>query len=86
MQTVLRAFYLDEYKILLEFEGHIFKIVDLENELWGPIFEPLKKIGYFKKFKVKDGTICWPNSADFCPDVLFKMGIMVEIQPKQKIA
>jgi type II secretory pathway component PulC len=74
MHFVKRSFYLKDYKILLEFDDQKLKIVDLEEEIWGPVFEPLKDPDYFKKVKVKEGTIVWPNEADFCPDMLYKMG------------
>ena len=74
MHTVKRSFYIEDYKILIEFDNNKFKIVDLKNEIWGPVFEPLKDVNYFKKVKAKGGTIVWPNEADFCPDVLYKMG------------
>lgn len=74
MHNVIRSFYLKDYKLLLEFDDKKIKIVDLSSEIWGPIFEPLKDLNYFKKVKVKEGTISWPNEADFCPDVLYKMG------------
>lgn len=82
MHTVKRSFYLDEYRVLLQFDDGKFKIVDLKNEIWGPVFEPLKEISYFKKVKTKGGTIVWPNEADFCPDALYKMG--KEIQDLNK--
>ena len=41
--------------------------VDLEQELEGEIFEPLRDISYFKDFAVNQElhTLVWPNSADF---------------------
>lgn len=73
MHTVKRAFYIKEYKILLEFDDNVFRMVDLKDEIWGPVFEPLKDLNYFKKVKAKGGTIVWPNEADFCPDVLYEI-------------
>ncbi len=73
MHTVKRSFYLKDYKLLLEFDDKKMKIVDLGPEIWGSVFEPLKNLNYFKKVKVKEGTITWPNEADFCPDVLYKI-------------
>ncbi|MGA2091604.1 MAG: DUF2442 domain-containing protein [Endomicrobiales bacterium] len=68
--------YIDDYKLKLKFENNKYKIVDLRNHLNGRIFEPLKNISYFKKVKLnKDiDTIVWPNSADFSPDFLYKIG------------
>jgi hypothetical protein len=43
----------------------------------------------FKKVRVDDSqyTICWPNGADFCPDVLYESGEEVELNAnKQKKA
>lgn len=71
---VIRAFYLKDYKILLEFDDNEFKIVDFQDELRGEMFEPLKDIEFFKLVQARDGTIVWPNEADFCPDTLYKMG------------
>src|SRR5436190_24401494 len=50
-------------------DGYIGRL-DLEPALWGPIFEPLKSLDYFRHFRIEDDTIRWPNDADFCPDVL----------------
>jgi len=48
--------------------------VDLENDLWGTVFEPLKNIDRFKKFTVSKelGTIVWENEADFAPEFLLE--------------
>jgi Protein of unknown function (DUF2442) len=79
MHTVTRSFYLKDYKLLLEFDDKKMKIVDLGPEIWGLVFEPLKNLNYFKEVKVKEGTLTWPNEADFCPDVLYKMGRDLEV-------
>ena len=47
--------------------------VDLEGELWGPMFEPLRaNADLFRQVHVDEelGTIVWPNGADMDPDVL----------------
>lgn len=74
MHTVKRSFYLNEYRILLEFNDDKIKVVDLKDELWGPVFEPLKDIEFFKQVQSDGTTIVWPNGADMCPDVLYEMG------------
>lgn len=76
MRRVVEAEYVSDYKILITFNNGIKKIVDLEKDLWGTMFEPLQDKNLFKLFRVdKDiHTIIWPNGADFSPDSLYKIG------------
>jgi len=79
MHDVKKAQYLSEYKLLLTFDDGIEKEVDFNKLLEGfegPIFRPLKDINYFKTFSINDdiGTVCWPNDADVCPDLLYDKG------------
>ena len=48
--------------------------VDLENELDGEVFDPLKDPAYFKSFEVNPElhTITWQNGADFAPEFLYE--------------
>ena len=44
---------------------------DVTDLLVGPIFEPIRNDpASFKKVRVEEGTVVWPNGADLCPDVL----------------
>lgn len=64
---------LDGFVLRLSFDDGTQRDVDLEGELWGPIFEPLRRdVGLFRQVAVDDelGTIVWPNGADMDPDVL----------------
>lgn len=74
LHAVKKVEYFKDYKLKLTFRNKDVKIVDLKKELWGPMFEPLKDIEYFKLVKTDGTTIVWPNEADFCPDVLYKIG------------
>jgi hypothetical protein len=68
------AKYLKDYTLYLSFCNGSGGEVDLEHELDGEIFEPLKDISYFKDFRVNQElhTIVWPNGADFAPEFLFE--------------
>ena len=48
--------------------------IDLENELDGEVFESLKDITNFRKFKVDEEleTIVWGNGADLAPEYLYE--------------
>jgi hypothetical protein len=63
---------LDGYVLRIAFTDGSARDVDLESELWGPVFEPLRDPAEFRKVAVDHelGTIFWPNGADLDPDVL----------------
>jgi hypothetical protein len=67
---------LKDYQLRLEFNDGKVKVVDLKNELYGEIFEPLKDLDFFKKVTLNPdiGTIEWPNGADFAPEFLYEAG------------
>ena len=79
MHFVKDVKYVSEYKLLLSFDDGSVKLVDLERELDGEIFEPLKDINYFKTVRVNTDldTIVWENGADMSPDFLYEVGIPV---------
>ena len=64
---------LDGYRLRLAFEDGTAGEVDLSQELWGPIFEPLKDRDLFVRVTVDHecGTVVWPNGADFAPEWLY---------------
>lgn len=71
---VKNAKYLEEYKILLEFNNGVKKTVDLKDKLNGEVFKQLKDINYFRTFAIRYNTIEWNNGADFAPEYLFEIG------------
>ena len=62
------------HKIWLRFEDEIEGEVDLSDELWGEVFEPLRDVKYFQLVKLDRelNTIRWNNGADFAPEFLYK--------------
>ncbi|MGQ9626994.1 MAG: DUF2442 domain-containing protein [Anaerolineae bacterium] len=77
---VLSVTYLEGYKLRLEFSNGIVKDVDLKDELYGEVFEPLRDIELFKQVAVNfdTNTIEWQNGADFAPEFLYEIGEEVE--------
>ena len=76
--------YLEDYKLQLTFNNGVVKIVDLRDELYGEIFEPLKDISFFRQGTVNEETrtVEWPNGADFAPEFLYEIGIEDEDEPE----
>ena len=64
---------LDGFVLRLGFDDGTTRDVDLEGDLWGQVFEPLRRDRQlFRQVSVDAelGTIVWPNGADLDPDVL----------------
>ena len=44
---------------------------DVEDLLVGPVFDAVRRDREtFRQAAAANGTVCWPNGADLCPDVL----------------
>lgn len=69
---VVKAKYLDDYRIWLAFNNGAEGEIDLSSELYGEIFEPLKDINFFKSFSLQGHTLSWSNGADFAPEFLYE--------------
>jgi hypothetical protein len=87
---ITEVVYLKEYQLRLIFNNGIIKDVDLKEELYGEVFEPLKEVELFKEVAVNPdtNTIEWPNGADFAPEFLYEIGQEVEptTQPVERAA
>lgn len=70
---VIKAEYVDNYRIRLWFNNSVTKVVDLKSSLKGVVFEPLKDLEFFKRFMVKFNTVEWDNGADFAPEYLLDL-------------
>jgi hypothetical protein len=64
------AKHINGYCLWIRFSDGTEGQVDLSKELDGPIFEPLKDLGYFKQFTLEGHTLTWPNGADFAPEYI----------------
>ncbi len=68
------AEYLGDYRLRLSFDDGTEGDIDLEDELWGEVFEPLRDKELFKQFRVDTDlrTVVWPTGADLAPEYLFQ--------------
>ena len=67
---VIEARYVRDYTVWLRFNDGVCGEVDLSEELDGPIFEPLRDLGQFRRFTLACHTLTWENGADFAPEFL----------------
>lgn len=74
---VVKADYLDGYRVKLKFNTGEVKVVDLSQSLNGSVFLPLRNIDFFKSFTIGFNTIEWSNGADFAPEYLYDLGVAV---------
>ena len=74
MPRLLEARYVRDYVIWLRWSDGSQGEVDLEQELHGPVFEPLRAREYFQRFALNPDmrTIVWPNGADLAPEFLYE--------------
>ena len=72
MLHVKSARHIEDYKIWVSFDDGTEGEIDLEEGLYGPVFEPLKQIDAFAKLSVDPEleTVVWPNGADLAPEYL----------------
>jgi hypothetical protein len=69
---LVAAQYVRDYVIRVRFADGAEGEIDLAEELYGPVFEPLKDVALFTQFTVHPElhTLVWPNGADFAPEFL----------------
>ena len=71
---VIKAEYIGGYGMHLTFNNGESGDVDLEQELYGEMFAPLKDSEKFKDFRVDEeiDTVVWGNGADFAPEFFYE--------------
>ncbi|MEM8894765.1 MAG: DUF2442 domain-containing protein, partial [Bacteroidota bacterium] len=70
---VKTAKHITDYKIELTLSNGLTGVVNLGDEIWGEVFEPLKNVNYFKTFEKDRWTIGWDCGADFAPEFLYEL-------------
>ena len=63
----------ESFRLYVEFSDGVSGEVDVSEDLWGPVFEPLKDPARFAEVAVDEfGAVCWPGGADLAPDGLYR--------------
>lgn len=75
LPKLTEAAYQRDYRIWLKFADGVEGEINLEDELWGEMFAPLKDKSMFAKVELNSelGTIVWPNGADLAPEFLYSL-------------
>jgi len=68
------AEYVGGYRIRLRFADGRVGEIDMADDLWGEVFEPLKDPAVFRSFRVDRelNTISWDTGADLAPEYLYE--------------
>jgi hypothetical protein len=71
---VEEARYVRGYTIHVRFTDGTEGDIDLGEELYGEVFEPLKDYALFRQFSVHPEfhTLTWPTGADIAPEFLYE--------------
>ncbi len=71
---VVEARYVGDYQLWLRFNDGRKGIVDLADELYGKLFEPLRDRQRFAQLHLdcELATIAWEHGADFAPEYLYE--------------
>lgn len=71
---VVEARYKHGFVVHVRFADGTEGDLDLEGELYGAVFEPLKDPSFFRKVAVHSEfhTLYWPNGADLAPEFLYE--------------
>lgn len=74
VRDVIKAKYIEKYKIELTFEDGVSGIVDFSKYLSkGGVFEKFKDMEFFMNFKINEelGVITWGDEIDIAPETLY---------------
>ena len=60
-------------------------VIDLAGELWGEVFEPLRDVALFRRFRLDEDleTIVWPTGADLAPEFLYQRAGSADDSPAE---
>jgi hypothetical protein len=85
LPRIQQATPLSGHRLLLKFNNQEERIFDCTDYLEIGVFKKLKTESYFKQVKVSEGTACWPEGQDFCPDMLYIESTPITVASKYEL-
>lgn len=84
---VVDAKYCSGFRIWLRFSNGTEGEVDLESQLFGPMFEPLRDLVQFRTMRCDPdaNTIVWDNGADLAPEFLHELVVAEQVEHSHKM-
>ena len=73
MERAIGVRVIPPYIIEVTFDGGTRRLIDMEPDLWGEVFEPLRDPALFAQAAVDPtfGSVYWPTGADLAPEFLY---------------
>jgi hypothetical protein len=72
MKRMTKISALPSHRLQVQFGDGVSGTINLADELFGPMFEPLKDEALFAQVRLDEfGAPCWPNGADLAPDAIY---------------
>ncbi|HEX3599671.1 MAG TPA: DUF2442 domain-containing protein [Lacipirellulaceae bacterium] len=72
MPRVISVQPLEKYRLAVRFDDGTEGVIEMQDRLFGPVFEPLQAPAIFRQVFVDEfGAIAWPNGADLAPDAVY---------------
>ena len=71
---LINAKHVHDYVIHVAFKDGVEANIDISDQLWGEVFEPLKDKSYFQQLRYDSEfhSVVWPNGADLAPEFLYE--------------
>jgi len=72
MKRMTKISALAGHRLQVPFEDGVSGTISLADDLFGPVFEPLKDYVLFAQVRLDEfGAPHWPNGADIAPDAVY---------------
>ena len=68
---LLKVEVISTLKLILHYENNEERVLNLQKYMISDFFRELEDFEYFKKVKLIDNTVSWPNEQDIAPETIY---------------